>query len=54
MVSISSNNFLGQDCGEYEPVLNAGKDADELCCSDAGMSCDSCIYYDSFECKILK
>jgi hypothetical protein len=50
--------FTRQECGEYQPILSVknlaeGYEADDLV-EEEEVNCDSCIYFNSFECKIFK
>jgi hypothetical protein len=49
--------FTGQDCGEYEPILSVknltGCEANDAI-EEEEANCDSCIYFNSMECKIFK
>lgn len=50
--------FSRHDCGEYEPILSLKNHAENHETIDMveedEATCDSCIYFNSFECKIFK
>jgi hypothetical protein len=50
--------FTRQDCGEYEPILSIKNLAEGYEANDSieeeEINCDSCIYFNSYECKIFK
>lgn len=50
--------FSRQDCGEYEPILSVKNFTDNQQANDLieeeEATCDSCIYFNSFECKMFK
>jgi hypothetical protein len=50
--------FTRQECGEYEPILSiknlAEGPAENDLIEEEEASCDSCIYFNSFECKFFK
>ena len=50
--------FTRQDCGEYEPILSLknlaeNQDANDTI-EDDELTCDSCIYFNNYECKMFK
>jgi len=53
-----THNFSRQECSEYEPILSTNllmKDYEpDDGIQEEEINCDSCIYFNSFECKIFK
>lgn len=49
---------MNQECSEYEPILSTNSQMKNYEPNDdfheEEVNCDSCIFFNSFECKIFK